>query len=567
MVVASGSGSLGSLSAARETSRRPLRIFPFDPMVDRFRDPVVCRVPFEAVVPGPIGRLVEVVDEGGDRGQRGRRDPIDLDAPAVLIAQGLTPSETDYRFRQQMAYAVVMRTLEEFERGLGRPIVWEGLRRLRVSPDGDKNANAWFDGNEFKLVFGYFRAIDEDPGTNLPGQIVYTCLSYDVVAHQATHPVLEQLRPYAWVDDDGSVAAADSNAFYEGMADLIALLVRFGEPEVVANTIRDHGVSFKDSPLLQMGRQFGQAAGMGSTMRSFPDEAKPETYQTEMEPHARGKLLASAVLEAMIGAYREQTGDLLRLNGGEPVAGYVHPDLVNRLADEATTLATGVLRALIAAIDYLPPAELQFHDVLRAFLLTDTMLFGRSHHRFRALLIGSFHARGLVLSTVGSLAIDALLLPPAEGLIDEPLPHAGDALLHTITAVEWGRLSKSQHGGTPSVVASLLRQQADRAAVWMPAIEQFATRHAQVLGFDDARPIEAYGLAGSNQVGAGGNLVARVFVTLRQPMPPGARGTRGVTLVCDSNGDVRYAIGLDGPVSRPKSARRTPAPKPAKRAR
>ena len=40
-------------TGVRETARRPLRIFPFDPMFDRFHDPIVCKVPYEVVTPGP----------------------------------------------------------------------------------------------------------------------------------------------------------------------------------------------------------------------------------------------------------------------------------------------------------------------------------------------------------------------------------------------------------------------------------------------------------------------------------------------------------------------------------
>ena len=91
-------------TGVRETSRRPLRIFPFDPMFDRFHDPIVSKVPYEAVTDGPAGRLVEVVDFDIDTGQW--HTPLDLNSPEVLIGQGLAPSERDRRSHKQMVYAV-----------------------------------------------------------------------------------------------------------------------------------------------------------------------------------------------------------------------------------------------------------------------------------------------------------------------------------------------------------------------------------------------------------------------------------------------------------------------------
>ncbi len=52
--------------------------------------------------------------------------------------------------------------------------------------------------------------------------------------------------------------------------------------------------------------------GLGPTV---PLEAGIVDDKARTEPHERGALLASAVLEAFLGAYQERTRDLLRLNG------------------------------------------------------------------------------------------------------------------------------------------------------------------------------------------------------------------------------------------------------------
>ena len=42
------------------------------------------------------------------------------------------------------------------------------------------------------LQFGYFHADEKNPGRNLPGQTVFTCLSHDIVVHEATHALVHE---------------------------------------------------------------------------------------------------------------------------------------------------------------------------------------------------------------------------------------------------------------------------------------------------------------------------------------------------------------------------------------
>ena len=160
--------------------------------------------------------------------------PLDLNSREVLIGQGLAPSERDVRSHQQMVYAVSMRVLETFERGFGRSFDWQ--HRLRLLPHAYIEGNAHFDPDS-RLIFGYFDAAQPDPASGiLDGQRIFTSLSYDVVAHEVCHPVMLGVRPTDLREVPCARCAYDENtdleigAFHEGMADLIALLVRFASP-------------------------------------------------------------------------------------------------------------------------------------------------------------------------------------------------------------------------------------------------------------------------------------------------------------------------------------------------
>src|SRR5207237_2519883 len=119
---------------------------------------------------------------------------------------GLPPSEGDPRFHQQMVYAVAMTTIRHFEQALGRKALWaprhytetdsgdeEYVQRLRIYPHALRQANAYYSPQKKALLFGYFPADASDPAEHLPGGMVFTCLSHDVIVHETTHALLDGL--------------------------------------------------------------------------------------------------------------------------------------------------------------------------------------------------------------------------------------------------------------------------------------------------------------------------------------------------------------------------------------
>lgn len=72
--------------------------------------------------PGPIGEYIEVIDI--DPSSDCMYAPVDLNDPLLLASDGLTPSIGNPQFHQQLVYAVAMKTIANFERVLGRRILW-----------------------------------------------------------------------------------------------------------------------------------------------------------------------------------------------------------------------------------------------------------------------------------------------------------------------------------------------------------------------------------------------------------------------------------------------------------
>lgn len=211
--------------------RRRLRTFAFDPMTSRLTGGVLTLdVPMEPLEPGPVGKLLQVVDYHPSSDEWLR--PVDLDDPALIHQDGLRPTEGDPRSHQQMVYAVASSVIERFERFLGRRFRWSSDTRLMLVPHAFEGENAFFDPARKAVLFGYFRASPTNPGKNLPGQTIFTCLSLDIIAHEVTHALVHRLRHYYVQPSNPDVLAC-----HEAFADLVALFHHFVFPEVVREAV------------------------------------------------------------------------------------------------------------------------------------------------------------------------------------------------------------------------------------------------------------------------------------------------------------------------------------------
>jgi len=392
--------------------RRPLRIFAFDPMVSRAGDHrVTVEIPYRQIVREERSfrdDRLEVVDY--DAATKRYFRAVDLNDEEIAMTQGLEPLEHDPQFHQQMVYAVASKVLENFDRALGRRLRFRGGDRLRLFPHAFQARNAYFDNELNAVLFGYFPADEDDPGPNLPGQLIFTCLSHDIVAHEVAHAALSRLHAYYNEPTNPQVPA-----LHEAFADIVAVFQRLTFPEVVAPAIRESRGDLLDpvNRLLDIGAQFGSAAGKGGPLRRLAGKPDPTLFARTTEPHALGWILVSAVYEGFVSTFKRRTADLLRLatgGSGRLPEGELHPDLVQRLTNECVRTAQAVLSMCIRATDYLPPVDPTFSDFLRAMVTADFELNRADDSGLRASMIEAFRQRGIRPEAVGSLAVQSLLL-------------------------------------------------------------------------------------------------------------------------------------------------------------
>lgn len=396
-------------------ARRLLNIFATDPMAGNAPgNKIAIDVPNEPLRPGPCGANFEVVDY--DPAQRAYYAAVDLDNPNLLMNNGLPQSEADPRFHQQMAYAVAARVLESFERGLGRKLRFRkpgsAYSPLRLYPHGFYGRNAFFDHERNAIFFGYFEADKIDPGRNLPGQMVFACLSHDIIAHELTHAFVHALRPHFM-----EFTNLDVPAFHEGFSDIVALFQRFSYRDLLRHHITVNNGNLHRGAFLELAAQFGYAAGDGQALRTpLSSTDKPTRLDEKSEAHDRGAILLAAVFEAFLEVVDRRCEDLIRIaSGGTGILpnGRIQSDLADRIADEAAKAATSILNMCIRAFDYLPPVDVTFGDFLRAMITADLHAVGVDKLGQRDLVIEAFRRRAIYPEGVSSLAPESLMFEDA----------------------------------------------------------------------------------------------------------------------------------------------------------
>ena len=467
-------------------------------------------------------------------------EPVDLDAPALLMEQGLAPSSTRRPFMQQMVYAVCMETYDAFLRALGRdpgfgPLGGDSRRdgRLRVHPMAFRQHNAYYDRDTGTLKFGYGSAMRGARGRHQQGSQVYLALSRDIVAHEMSHALLDSLRPNFL-----RPTHRDIGALHEGFADVVALLMRFAQREAVERAIARTQGRLNDPLLMSIGAEFGFALISGTEALRNADAGDPyyrtlpvhKRYQRNKEEHDLGGVLLSAMFDALSTVFERDTApirtSLAEVRGRLPHEGVVW------LAKQASQTAARFLDIAIRAIDYCPPLHCTFGEYLRAMITADRDLVGADGADYREILIASFRKFGITVPDVPTLSEDSLCWrPPQKPLTIDALRFERLGLQIRRGWCEW-----PEDGGKRARAAA----EALGRAICTPghahdfgiARPDARTRKPTLLSLRSLRRVSPSG-------GVNFDLVAEV-VQKRRVREGWFLG--GSTIVISSEGQVRYAI-------------------------
>jgi hypothetical protein len=567
---------------------RPLRVYAYDPALGAKLDTVgineaTLEVRWEdQLEPGPVGEYLEVIDV--DPASQCCYAPVDLNKPYILNKGGLTPSEASPQFHQQMAYAVAMKTIDYFEKALGRVALWapreireqgkemttEYVDRLRIYPHALRAKNAYYSPDHKALLLGYFTAPASSGQGLMTGSVIFTAVSHDIVAHETTHALLDGVhRRYR------EATNPDVFAFHEAFADIVAIFQHFTLPEALSNQIAATRGDLEQQNILgQLAVQFGEATGRYGALRDYIGQVETpkggnardqkwvrrQPKQTDYddakgEPHAVGAVLVAAVFDAFLQIYKRRTTDLLRLaTGGTGVlpAGDISADLVNRLAREASKVAGQILNICIRALDYCPPVDIVFGEYLRALITADADLVPYDKLGYRIAFIEAFRNRGIYPRDVKHLSPGSLIWEPP------PLPLQQAKVREVLKklSTDWDLNSKRKDA------YGLSKKNACIFWHWLMDPNEVSDDEITALGLfrfpgpqpfkigDQAgvlRGIEVHSVRPARRVDPDGNvhstLVIEITQSFRPAVMPDARFRGGCTLLIDlATAEVRYMV-------------------------
>src|SRR3954454_6284925 len=390
----------------------PMTVLAQDPSVVGPQGPVraLIPVPAERLQRGPRGHRFHVVDVDAGTGRPSPPVVLHDDDPWVYRDRwskqrhpDATTLSQDREFRAQNVYAVAAHTLSVVEQYLGRPVPWHsGAPQLFLIPQARVEANAFYSRQHNGVLFGWLPALAGRPA-------LYTSLSYDVIAHEVTHAILDGLRPRF-----AEPGLPDQLAFHEALADLVALLSVFTLDGVAERLLRPvqgrvvlgadtaaRAVSLVKTPLTTLaegvGRHLGTPEGLRTSGLLAPFTAWKDPHDTEFaEPHRRSEILVSAFLHTLVGMWAGRLEPLASIDGGLDSA---------RVAEEGVKSAEHLLGMLLRSLDYLPPVDLEFADVIDSVLTADTRLAPDDEHHYRDALQTGFAGFGIA--------------PPEHRILDE----------------------------------------------------------------------------------------------------------------------------------------------------
>ena len=276
------------------------------------------------VLAGPRDARIEIVDTANA--------PVEPNAFGDFVTMPDTP-----QFDAVHTFAVVRQTLTMYQRALSAagdamPLPWQwnsstDTTPLQVHPYGLPNVmNAFYSRSQGCLKFGDFVPSGESAR-------VYTCRSFDIVAHETGHAVLDGLKPQ-WLQADNP---PQTGGLHEAFGDLTAIFLALSQLDQCEAVVAQTKAHLHDKTFLaDIAEQFGLALGSTTGLRNADNDLTLSQAGTEV--HALSQVFTGAVYDILADAFAFER----------------HPELedcASVLHRTAGWLRGLVLRALVAAPD------------------------------------------------------------------------------------------------------------------------------------------------------------------------------------------------------------------------
>jgi hypothetical protein len=232
-------------------------------------------------------------------------------------------------------FAVVRMTLTMYQRALAvggsaAPLPWQwnsatNTDPLSVFPHGLPNTlNAFYSRSARALRFGDFIPT----GSTVRA---FTCRSFDIVAHETGHAVLDGLKP-SWI---GAGGPPQTGGLHESFGDLTAIFLALSQLDQVEAVIAQTKSNLHDKTFLSdLAEQFGLALGRPNGLRNADNNFK--LSETGTEVHAISQVFTGAIYDILADIFAFERRPFVK-------------DDAATLYDVAKYLCSLLLRAIIAS--------------------------------------------------------------------------------------------------------------------------------------------------------------------------------------------------------------------------
>ena len=192
-------------------------------------------------------------------------------------------------------FAVVRQTLTMHQRSLGMPIPWQwnnaaNTNPLSVFPHGIPDVmNAFYSRNLKALKFGDFIRPDSTPPERL-----FTCRSFDIVAHEAGHAILDGLKPNWLLINQ----PPQTGGLHESFGDISAIFLALSQLDQVEAIIAQTKANLHNKNFLaDLAEQFGLALGRPNGLRNADNNLKLSEVGNEV--HAISQVFTGAIYDIL----------------------------------------------------------------------------------------------------------------------------------------------------------------------------------------------------------------------------------------------------------------------------
>ena len=195
------------------------------------------------------------------------------------------PEENPLEFDAVHTFTVVRQVLTMLRRALNRMNITQnfnwfwGPEPIEVYPRAGLDANAYYSRNERALRFFYFHPSGDE---SIP--LIYSCRSFDIVAHEVGHAALDSLKPQYL----GNSWHPQTGGLHESFADLVAIFTMLAQMDVCEAIVVESKADLHTKTFFPaLAEQFGEAFGRPMGLRNADNDLKMSEVSTEVHDISR----------------------------------------------------------------------------------------------------------------------------------------------------------------------------------------------------------------------------------------------------------------------------------------